>query len=124
MNGVIMSEKKKILYAEDDSLTRTLIAKKLARIADVKDCDDGEKAFDEFSRGEFDLLVTDLAMPNMTGQALISKVREKDKTIPIIVTTAYRNNYEIESNVETVLEKPIDTHLLLAQVKNFLGKKR
>jgi DNA-binding NtrC family response regulator len=49
--------------------------------------------------GAFDLLITDLKMPGINGLELIEEVRKIDKSIPILVITAYGS---IESAEEAI----------------------
>ncbi|OGW38982.1 MAG: histidine kinase [Nitrospirae bacterium RBG_13_39_12] len=49
--------------------------------------------------GNFDLIITDLKMPGMDGIELISGVRKIDKSIPILIITAYGS---IESAEEAI----------------------
>lgn len=79
---------------------------------------DGEIAYSLFQKNTPDVIITDLRMPNLDGKALIKKVRETNKHVPIIVITAYKDDLskeELES-VSAVLEKPINfiklVHLL------------
>ena len=50
---------------------------------------EGAEAFEQFSRGHFDLLITDYKMPRMNGLELIRKVREVKPGIPIILISGY-----------------------------------
>ena len=60
---------------------------------------DPSVALAEFSRTprEFDVVITDIAMPGMTGKQLASKIREIDKNIPIIMTSGYIRDEDRES---------------------------
>jgi len=49
--------------------------------------------------GAFDLLITDLKMPGMDGTEVITEVRKTDKSIPILVITAYGS---VESAEEAI----------------------
>lgn len=79
---------------------------------------DGEIAYSLFQKNTPDVIITDLRMPNLDGKALIKKVRETNKHVPIIVITAYKDDLSKEEleMVSAVLEKPINfiklVHLL------------
>jgi len=49
--------------------------------------------------GAFDLLITDLKMPGMDGIQLIFEVKKIDKTIPILVITAYGSEESAEEAI-------------------------
>lgn len=53
----------------------------------VADAADGKTAYELYEKLKPDLIVTDLNMPIMSGMDLISRIRERDKTIKIIILT-------------------------------------
>ncbi len=87
-------------------------------VKDINLASDGAIAYSLFEEKTPDVIITDLRMPNLDGKALIKKVREKNKTVPIIVITAYKDDLSAEETamVSAVLEKPINfiklVHLL------------
>ena len=59
----------------------------------------GEEAINILHEHDIDLVITDLRMPNMSGTDLVSKVKEINREIDIIIVTAYGS---IESAVEAI----------------------
>jgi two-component system, response regulator YesN len=53
----------------------------------VADAADGQTAYELYEKLKPDLIITDLNMPVMSGMVLISKIREKDKAIKIVILT-------------------------------------
>src|SRR6266849_6996290 len=49
----------------------------------------GEEAFDAFSKGKFDLLITDFRMPKMNGIELIRNIRPLQPHLPIILLSGF-----------------------------------
>jgi DNA-binding response OmpR family regulator len=89
----------------------------------------GEEGLLELKRraqqGEpFDLLITDVRLPGMSGFELARKVRALDPELPIIIITAYasaQGRKEAEHlNIHRYFEKPLDTDALLASVHSAL----
>lgn len=80
--------KYKILYAEDDETLAFLTKDNLENHYDVTHCTDGEKCFDAFKNGAFDLCIFDIMMPIMDGFDLAEKVRKLNSDIPIIFLSA------------------------------------
>lgn len=107
----------RILVAEDDGMLRMLTEKALTKQgARVTVTVDGAKALDAFSEGAFDLVLTDLMMPNMDGEALTCALREQGATLPIIAVTAAVIGEEtdrlLEAGVDRVISKPISVEKL------------
>lgn len=55
------------------------------------DADSGEKALERLSRESFDLLVTDLTMPGMTGFQLIQETRKRYPELSIVILTCHQD---------------------------------
>lgn len=75
----------RILFVEDDDEQRQLGAEVLeAEGHVVTQAEDGLRAIDKFQRDGFDLVVTDILMPNMEGIETISKIRKTQPGIPVV----------------------------------------
>lgn len=78
-----------ILLVEDDSNLSFVIKDNLERKGyQVSNCKDGLEALNLFAKESFDILITDIMMPNMDGMAVVEKIRNKDHHIPIIFISA------------------------------------
>ena len=75
---------------------------------------------------QFDLLITDLRMPFVTGLMLVCSVRKMFPTLPIIVLTAFGSpNVKAEclrEGAAAFLEKPLDTAGLLAVIERVFAQ--
>jgi DNA-binding NtrC family response regulator len=81
----------------------------------------------EAERTGFDLVVTDLIMPHITGVGLISIIKSKYPKIPVIAITGWGEHPEAlatEAKADIVLEKPFDLSELEALVANLLSKNK
>ena len=79
----------KILVVEDDKdLNRFVCISLKADGYDVVEAFDGEEALDKTAEHKFDLILTDIMMPNVDGFDFVQSVRRTDKTTPIIFMTA------------------------------------
>jgi len=69
-----------------------------------------------------DIILTDYAMPEMNGIELLQKIRENNKTIPVIIMTAYGDkDLVIEAmhhRCNGFIDKPFDMDELLEEIKN------
>lgn len=85
-----------------------------------------EEAYLELRRISFDLLITDVRLPGMSGFELVRRVKNIQSNLPIIMITAYSSSQgEREANelgVFRYFRKPLNTDALLASVKQVLYK--
>lgn len=114
-----------ILVAEDDQVTRELWASMLTTHGhSVLCCSDGEIALSILSTSpnRFDLLLTDIIMPNMDGRDLVKTLRSKKEheKLPIIITSSIIGPKEIlhllEIGATYFLQKPIAEDQLMELV--------
>ena len=108
----------RILLAEDDLLIRTLTHQTLGRAgAQVAVAENGKVAVEKFERGQFDLVLTDIMMPELDGFGVTRAIREQDKITPIIALTAAVLGEETDRiqdlGATAVLAKPIDLNRLM-----------
>ena len=81
----------KVLVVEDSSFARMAVTKVVgALMPDVEffEASDGEEGLSVFLAVRPDLVLTDLLMPKMSGEAMIQAIRRTDEAVPIIVMTA------------------------------------
>jgi CheY-like chemotaxis protein len=75
-----------------------------------------------------DLLITDMAMPDMTGLELFEKMREIDRDIPVILCSGYSEHISEDSSAEFGLDgylaKPFTAEQLLGVVQQVLEKRK
>ncbi len=104
--------KPKILIVDDEISTREGLSRALKSNYDVELAKNGVEALEILQKNSFDLMLTDLRMPNMGGLQLIEEVRKIDPVLKIVVFTAYGS---IETAVEAMrkgahdyLSKPVN----------------
>jgi CheY-like chemotaxis protein len=79
-----------VLAVDDDPLIRMNVVDMLEDLGhSVVAAGSGREALERLAEQKFDLLVTDHAMPQMTGAQLIAKARERDPRLPVILATGY-----------------------------------
>jgi CheY-like chemotaxis protein len=109
---------KQVLLAEDTPTIRMLSAKLIeSQGAVVCAAEDGEKALDIALKSPFDLVITDIFMPNMDGYELTRSLRENGYTGPIIGVTAATIGEErdklIAAGANAAIGKPLTKEKLL-----------
>ncbi len=79
---------------------------------------DGMKAMQEIIKGKVDLVLTDIAMPDMDGYELFWRIKDYDENIPVIMMTGFGydpNHVLVRAKVDglkDVLYKPFDIEKL------------
>lgn len=106
-----------MLYVEDDEQTRANMSSYLRlKYNTVLEAKDGVEAYELYLNEQPDLMLVDIELPNMNGLELVEKIRDKNNTIPIIITSAYSDKQKllaaIKLNLVDYLTKPISRHRL------------
>ncbi len=117
------SGKKRILVVDDEEPMRSLLVKILSKVHEyeVFAAADGVDALDVFEKsGPFDLVITDLQMPRMDGEALASSIHDRWPGTAVIVLTASRGDDSVlkclRRGVLDYLGKPVDVAKLIKAV--------
>ncbi len=125
-----MKKKYKLLIIDDDeenlSVLSSFLRKKSYSVVTASDGLEGMKLF-EAEKANFDLIITDLVMPHITGVGVISIVKKIHPEIPVIAITGwgeYPEALAIESQADLVLKKPFELSKLENFISNLLSKKR
>jgi len=126
----MMKEKLSILVIDDEVSLQEIYTKFLAKLgATVDFYDHPQKAWRAIDKEEYDLIITDLKMPIISGDELVSIVRSSKLNghTPIILCSGHINKLVItevarESKVY-FLNKPFDSNALLDLVKKAVGVK-
>ena len=80
----------KIILAEDDDDMRRFLVKALEKAGhQVKSFGEGASAFEEIKQTTFDLLLTDIVMPEMDGIELARRAAELDPSLKIMFITGF-----------------------------------
>ena len=97
---------KKILIVGDESEMRIALETTLKREDYQLVCaEDGKQALDLFEDDAFDLVLTDVRMPKLSGLELLRAVKERSPKIPVVMMTAYGT---IDNAVEAMKEGAFD----------------
>ena len=117
-----------ILVADDEKNIREGLREALALDGyEVATAADGREALDAVTRGDVDLLITDLKMPRLSGEELLKSVAAQFPTMPVIILTGHGT---IESAVQAMhdgaydfLTKPVNLDRLSLLVKRALASR-
>lgn len=112
-----------ILYVEDENdvreFTSKLLISLLKKVYTAKDGQEGLDIYKENSN-DIDLIISDINMPKMNGLIMCEKIKEINKDIPLVITSAHNDtNFlkkAIEVGVNTYAMKPIDLYQLIESI--------
>ncbi|MEW9502077.1 response regulator transcription factor [Jeotgalibacillus marinus] len=115
-----------ILVLEDDNEIRELISEfLLTQQYKVELASDGLEGLTLFQKNDFDLVITDVMMPNMDGFQLSQLIRQ-NSDIPIIMLTALEDDLDqlkgFETGVDDYITKPFSFDILIKRVEAVLRR--
>ncbi len=118
-----------ILVAEDNKNMRTILTSILGKVGFKKigEAENGEIAWEKIQAQNYDLVITDLMMPQMDGLELLEKIRtgnDQIKNTPVlIVTSSYQEKditLALKWKVNGYITKPFDVKTILSKMKEIL----
>ena len=127
--GSKTAENTRILFVEDEDSVRTFGVRALKKKGyDVTGCNSAENALDHVAADDkFDLLVTDMVMPGMSGAQLTKVIKEKIPSIRVILASGYSEEIvrqELDNFDDfDFITKPYSLGDLTAKVFDALNKK-
>jgi signal transduction histidine kinase len=110
----------KILVVDDDDDVRTVTYETIKELGyEVVALGDPSEALNQLTNEQFDLLITDVAMPGMTGVEVARHIRSVGNAIPIIFSSGYADVQEFgeELSEEVVLKKPFRLTDIAARIE-------
>ncbi len=119
----------KILVVEDDKDLNRSVCSFLNRSGyEATGCLGAEEAYDEMYRRTYDLIVSDIMMPNIDGFELARTVRSLNQDIPILFMTA-RDDFESKQRgfrvgIDDYMVKPIDLDELFLRIGALLRRSK
>jgi len=121
-----MSPEARILVVEDEPQLRALLRLYLEREGyRVTDAGDGAAAVAAFDAHGADLVILDLMLPTMQGEAVLAELRERG-SVPILITSAKRTDADriagLRAGADDYLAKPFNPHELTARVEAILRR--
>jgi PAS domain S-box-containing protein len=119
----IESEPLSILVIDDEPAVRETLADMLGSLKhEVAQADSGSAALGKLAAGNFDLVFTDLAMPEMDGWETAREIRKRWPEVQIVLVTGYGANTQPPRNekdlIDGVIGKPFD----FAQVEHVISR--
>ncbi|HET9794100.1 MAG TPA: response regulator transcription factor [Thermoanaerobaculia bacterium] len=117
---------KRVLVVDDDPAIRKVVREALSREGfEVETAADGREAIEKAEAAPFDLVITDLSMPNVDGHGLVREMR-KNSDVPILVLTVRAEEKAkvalLDAGADDYVVKPFGVAELLARVRALLRR--
>jgi len=117
--------KKTLFIIEDDNHVLSMMKNYFEYLGyNTVTASDGMEGLKMLKSENYDLVITDIVMPYVSGLGIISLIKERSPDVPVIAITAYGENPErlaAEKQADIVLRKPFDMAKLRDHVSKLLG---
>ena len=115
----------RVLVVDDEPMVRTVTTKLLRlRGHAVQDADGGPAALAVLASEPFDIVVTDLSMPDMSGRELAAVIRQRHPGLPVLLLTGDTDADVEGGDIGAVVKKPFQLDALDAAVREVAGRGR
>lgn len=120
----------RVLVVDDDEITRDFLTHLLGRNYDVMALASAHEALEMLEAQPFDVVLTDVMMPRMSGFDLLTHIREHNTLydLPVILVTARNDTRDVVHGLELgandYIPKPFENGVILARIKTQLMVKR
>ena len=117
--------KRVVLVVEDDDEVRSMLKDYLSFLGyETVTAADGLEGLNRIKERSYDLVITDIAMPYVSGIGIISILKKDHPEIPVIAITGYGYHAEElaqEKNADYIMGKPFDVQKLKEAVEKLLS---
>lgn len=117
--------RKSVLVVDDEEIIRSFLYEVLSEEYDVSLACDGDEAIDEIRKNKFDLIITDLKMPRVSGEEVVKFACDNDPRSKVIVISGFSSLYTVSQSINNgacaFLSKPFSIKELMQTVVNAVG---
>ena len=116
----------RILLVDDNAVVRDMLVDLVSSLGYSADAaGGGVEALALFDRGRYDIVLTDLLMPGMSGWEVLAAVRQRDPQMPIIIITGTPAIGDPRAALPgvAVMRKPVDVTLLDTMIKRMVNRR-
>lgn len=123
------STNKRVLVVDDEPEVNNYLRDELQKTYRVTTCNNGREAYDTLLRQQFELVISDVMMPEMDGMTLCRKIKTNPNIsyIPVILLTAKHSDEDRSKGLligaDAYIAKPFDIDLLRATISNIIANR-
>ena len=112
-----------ILYVEDEAIIKEMMVQYLQKFfLKVETASDGKEGLEKFQKGSYDIVISDLSMPKMSGALMLKEMQNIKKNQLILITSAYTLDdpiFDLSTlNIFGYINKPFDLQQLNTELYN------
>jgi CheY-like chemotaxis protein len=112
-SGIVPARSRRVLIVDDEPLVLKSVARVVRLMGyDVTLAADGYEAIERLRARPFDVIVSDVSMPQMDGFELLKRVREIDRRVPVVLATGTPDERDAQAALDLgafqYLVKPVD----------------
>src|SRR5262245_10565882 len=119
-----LSQEPKILLVDDNTVVRDMLVDLVASLGYRADAAaTGEEPLALFDKGQYNMVLTDLLMPGMSGWDVLAALRQRDAHLPVLIITGSPvvGDPRASQPGVAVIKKPVDVRALDATIKRMLS---
>jgi len=124
-----MHSKGRILIVEDDPSVLSILSENFETgFPEVVTAENGAEALMKFVPYDYDLVISDIRMPEMDGFSLLEKIRKMDPEVPFFMMTGFLNNETVSAAIrkgaDGLIPKPFHFEQLKTRIFDFFASRR
>jgi len=117
--------RKSVLIVDDEEIIRSFLYEVLSEEYEVSLACDGDEAIDEMRKRKYDLIITDLKMPRVSGEEVVKFACDNDPNSKVIVISGFSSLYTVSQSINNgacaFLSKPFSIKELMQTVVNAIS---
>ncbi len=112
--------RKSILIVDDEEIIREFLLEVLGEDYRISVACDGDEAIEKIKKKKFDLIITDLKMPRVSGEEVVKFARQQDPHYQVVVISGYSTLFSVSDSAKSgacaFLSKPFSISDLMKTV--------
>ena len=117
--------RKSVLVVDDEEIIRSFLYEVLSEEYEVSLACDGDEAIEQLRSHKYDLIITDLKMPRVSGEEVVKFACENDPRSRVIVISGFSSLYTVSQSINNgacaFLSKPFSIKELMQTVVNAIS---
>jgi CheY-like chemotaxis protein len=125
----LSKEKAGVLIIEDEKNIREVLKEMLSTEGYEVTCvAKGKEGIELFKKKKFDLVITDLGIPGMSGWEVADQIKSINPSTPVVLSTGWGVEFDPATmkskNVDQVIKKPFNLKQVLEVISNLVGEEK